>query len=241
MNVIAHRGYSGKYPENTMLAFRKAVDAGCDEIELDVQLTRDGTVVIIHDETTDRVTGATGAVRDFSFEELRKLNVSSTYGDTYGVNPIPSLDEYFSWVKGTKIATNIELKNGGFYYEGLEEKTIALIKKHSLENRVMFSSFNHPSLLKCKQLAPSIPCGALAEWDMGNAAYYVKSLGFECYHPGIKFLDDKVVAECKKQGVKLNVWTVNDMASLLKLAAWDCGGVITNFPGVCKAWLLNRN
>ena len=81
MKVIAHRGYCGKYPENTMLAFKKAVEAGCDEIELDVQLTKDGKVVVIHDETIDRVTNGSGLVRDYTLEELQKFHAGSVFGD----------------------------------------------------------------------------------------------------------------------------------------------------------------
>ena len=104
MIVIGHRGYSGLYPENTMLAFKKAEELGIDAVEMDIQLTKDGTVVIIHDETVDRVTGAKGFVRDFTFAELRKLNASqAVYGDKFGFNPIPSLEEYFIWAKDTRI------------------------------------------------------------------------------------------------------------------------------------------
>jgi glycerophosphoryl diester phosphodiesterase len=121
MKIAAHRGYSGLYPENTMLAFKKAAEAGADEIELDVHLAKDGTVVVIHDESVERVSGTKGWVRDFTFEELKKLNVGqAAWGDKFGFNSIPSLDEYFSWVKNTEIVTNIELKNGFFYYDGLE-------------------------------------------------------------------------------------------------------------------------
>jgi glycerophosphoryl diester phosphodiesterase len=236
MKVVAHRGYSGLYPENTMFAFQKAAEAGADEIELDVQLTKDGTVVVIHDETVDRVTNGKGLVRDYTFEELRRLDASALYGGGFGVNPVPSLDEYFSWVRNTGITTNIELKNSVFYYEGMEEKTAALIRKHKLEEQVIFSSFNPVSLLVCKKLLPSVPCGFLSS-GIGNAAYFVRSSGLEFYHPLIDSLNDTTIAECKARGVELNVWTVNDMAGLLKLQKWGSRGVITNFPDVCKTWL----
>jgi glycerophosphoryl diester phosphodiesterase len=240
MKVTAHRGYSGLYPENTMLAFKKAAEARADEIEMDVQLTKDGTVVIIHDETVDRVTGGKGLVRDYTFEELRKLDAAFIWGGKYGFNPIPSLDEYFAWVKNTEIVTNIELKNSVYYYEGLEEKTLALIKKYDLEQQILFSSFNHASLLKCKKLNPAIPCGVLTGKPIGNAGYYIQSAGLEFYHPDINLLNDESVADCKAHGIGLNVWTVNDIGGLLKLEAWDCRGIITNFPDVCKTW-LSRN
>jgi glycerophosphoryl diester phosphodiesterase len=240
MKVAAHRGYSGLYPENTMLAFEKAAEAGADEIELDVQLTKDGTVVVIHDESVDRVTNGKGLVRDYTFEELKGLDASALHGGAFGFNPVPSLDEYFSWVKNTGITTNIELKNGVFYYRGLEEKTAALIRKHKLEEQILFSSFNPVSLLTCKKLLPSVPCGFLSS-GIGNAAYFVRSNGLEFYHPPIDSLNDALVDECRAAGVGLNVWTVNDMAGLLRLQKWDCRGVITNFPDVCKTWLKHSS
>jgi glycerophosphoryl diester phosphodiesterase len=237
MKVVAHRGYSGLYPENTMLAFQKAAEASTDEIELDVHLTKDGTVVVIHDESVDRVTGRKGLVRDYTFEELRQLDASVLYGGIFGFNPIPSLDEYFSWVRNTGITTNIELKNSVFYYKDLEEKTITLIKKHKLEERIIFSSFNPASLLVCKKLIPSIPCGFLSS-GIGNAGYFVRSNGLEFYHPKIDSLDGEVVNECRANGIELNVWTVNDMAGLLRLEKWGCRGIISNFPDVCRRWLV---
>ena len=122
MKVYAHRGYSGKYPENTMLAFRKAAETGCDGIELDVQLTKDGKIVVIHDETVDRTTTGTGRVKDYTYEELIKLDAAKLFGGKYGFCPIPSFEEYCQWAAGQDLVTNIEIKTGVYYYEGLEEK-----------------------------------------------------------------------------------------------------------------------
>ena len=241
MKVIAHRGFCGEYPENTMLSFKKAVEDGCDELELDVQLTKDNVLVIIHDETIDRVTDGTGNVRDYTFEEIRKFNVKATFGDKYGFNPIPSFEEYVSWVKDQNVTTNIEFKTGKYYYEELEEQVIGMIKAYGLENKVMFSSFNHLSLIRCKELVPNIECGVLVlKSGIGNPGYYVSKYNFECYHPDINGLNDEIVENCKAHGVKLNVWTVNDEEGLKKLYDWGCHGIITNYPGFCKAWLKSQ-
>lgn len=241
MKVVAHRGYSGKYPENTMLSFQKAVEAGCDEIELDVQLTKDDVLVIIHDETIDRVSDGTGAIKDFTFQELRKFNVKGEYGDKFGFNPIPSFEEYLEWVKDQPVTTNIELKTGKYYYKELEEKVIAMLKKYGLLHKVMFSSFNHLSLIKCKELAPEVECGALLlKKGLGNVGYYTSKFHFECYHPDIEGLTDEIVKNCNDYGIKLNVWTVNTVEDLEKLYRWNCNGVITNFPDMCKEWLSKQ-
>ena len=119
---FAHRGFSGKYPENTLLAFEKAIEAQADGIELDVQLTKDGEIVIIHDETIDRTTNGKGLVADYIYEELEKFDASYIYTGQFGFNKIPTLREYFNLIKDTNIVTNIELKTGINEYQGIEEK-----------------------------------------------------------------------------------------------------------------------
>ncbi|MGI5172335.1 glycerophosphodiester phosphodiesterase [Treponema sp. OMZ 840] len=241
MNVIAHRGYSGCYPENTMLAFRKAVEAGCDGIELDVQLTKDGKVVIIHDETVDRTTDGTGNVRDKTLADLRTLNAAHTWGTTFPKEPIPSFEEYCEWAATVPITTNIELKTGVVYYEDIEKKTIDIITKYNLIDRVLFSSFNHCTLISAKKIAPSIPVGALVgEKGLVNAGYYCKKYGFDFYHPSYKTLNEAAVAELEKFGIGFNVWTINDMAELEKMYAWKASGLITNYPAVCRAYLKGK-
>ena len=241
MKVYAHRGYSGKYPENTMLAFKKAAETGCDGIELDVQLTSDGQVVIIHDEKIDRTTDGTGNVKDYTLEELKKFNAAASWNGKYGFEPIPTLEEYFQWVKDTDLVTNIEIKSGVYYYEELEEKTLALVRKYGLEKKIIFSSFLHSSITLLRKLAPEIPCGALVEYEnLGNPGYYCEKFDFQYYHPGMKALTEEMVQSCKEHNIPLNVWTINDMGALEQLYERGCEGVISNFPGVCRGWLDSK-
>ena len=237
MKVIAHRGFSGKYPENTMLSFKKAVEAGCDEIELDVQLTKDNVLVVIHDENIKRTTDGEGLVRKYTFEELRQFNAATIKKKQFDFEPIPSFEEYIAYIKTTNVTTNIELKNSDFYYTDLEKKVIDLLRSYDMLDQVMFSSFNHISMMKCKQLAPEVACGLLTERQIGNAGFYVKSSGMECYHPDITYLTETVVKNCAKHGVLINAWTVNDMGDLQKLYDWGCAGAITNYPDICKAFV----
>lgn len=241
MKVFAHRGYSGKYPENTMLAFQKAAQTGCDGIELDVQLTKDGTVVVIHDESIDRTTNGTGFVKDFTYEELKQFNADAVCGGIHGFEPVPSLDEYCRWAKNQKIITNIEIKSGFYYYEGLEEKTLDIVGKCGLLEKVIFSSFNHTSIIRLKELAPQIRCGALlGHPGLGNAGYYCDRYGFEYYHPGVNGLTKEAVDNCRKYNIQVNAWTVNDMALLEKIYEWGCGGIISNFPEICMRWIESK-
>jgi glycerophosphoryl diester phosphodiesterase len=206
------------YPENTMLAFKKAEETGADAVEMDIQLTKDGTVVIIHDESVDRVTGAKGFVRDFTFEELRKLNASqAVYGDTFGFNSIPSLEEYFIWAKDTNIITDIELKNNIFYYEGLEEKAIALIKKYGLEKRVMLQSQSIDSLKAVHQKLKGVPCMYISHTvPKKNLGKAVQSLpGFV---KAVSVTNGKTTEKLRRamhrRNIKLAIYTVTGKTSM---------------------------
>lgn len=233
MRVIAHRGWSGKYPENTMLAFRKAVEAGCDGIELDVHLSKDGEVMIIHDEALKRTSGMNGAVSEWTRSELEKISAGKTFNDDYGFTPIPSLEEYLEYVSKTGVITNIELKTAPCYYPGIERKTLDLVRKFGYEDRVIFSSFNWLSVFEMKKLAPELPGGFLLEnLSIQNISMQIKSLGFEYYHPCIRYVSDELVRECKANKVGLNVWTVNDAEDIKKCIAWDIEGLITNHPDI---------
>ena len=237
MKVFAHRGYSGKYPENTMEAFRGAFAAGADGIELDVQLSKDGQLVIIHDETLDRTTTGKGYVKDYTLSELKQLDAS---GKLFSGLQLPSFEEYCEWVKNTPLITNIELKTSIVYYEEIEEKTAEMVKAFRLEDRVIFSSFNHLSIVRMKQLLPECPVGALVEHDdRRNAGYYCSKFGFEYYHPDGSLFTKENAENCREHGVGVNVWTVNDLKMFENMTDWGVDGVITNYPKVL-AELLHR-
>ena len=241
MKIMAHRGCSGQYPENTMLAFRKAVEAGCDGIELDVHVTRDGMLVVFHDDTLERTTDGRGRLCDHSFEQLRRLNAAALWQGRYPFEPIPSFEEYCQWAAGQEIFTNIEVKTDHIYYPGIERKIWDMIVRCGLEDRVMFSSFNHISLKLLQELVPAeVKLGALVLEESGLRVFpgeFCRAAGFQAFHPDIRALDDENVRSCKDNGIEMNVWTVNDMDELAKLCAWGCEGVITNYPEEARAWL----
>lgn len=230
---IAHRGFSGKYPENTMLAFKKAYEVGCDGIEMDVHLTKDNVMVIIHDEDIARTTDGQGFVRDFTYEELRKFDASAGFRGQYGHNPIPTFEEYVAWAKDLPIFTNVEIKNSVYYYDGLEEALIQMIRDNHMEDKIIFSSFNNASIMKCKALAPEIQCGFLMDGCIGNAGAYVKKMGVECAHPDWHKLTDEEIAGCKAHGIKINTWTVNEEKEMIRLRDLGIDGIISNYPDVC--------
>ncbi len=231
MDIIAHRGYSGAYPENTMLAFRKAAACGADGIELDVHLSRDGEVMIIHDEALVRTTGRPGSVSDYTRSELEAINARNTMGPDGPFTPIPSLEEYLDFISGTDLYTNIELKTAPVYYPGIEEKTLSLVRRFGLESRIIFSSFNWLSVFRIKKLAPEIPAGLLYEGAaIRNMGAAMNGMGIECYHPSFSLLSDEAVAELQGEGIRINAWTVNSRSDMLQCHRWHLDSIITNEP-----------
>lgn len=231
---FAHRGFSGKYPENTMLAFEKAIEAGADGIELDVQLTKDGEIVIIHDETIDRTTNGKGEVVSYTYEELNKFDASYIYTGKMGFNKIPTLKEYFELVKDKNIITNIELKTGINEYIGIEEKVWDLIKEYNLIEKVIISSFNHYSILRMKKIAPELKYGLLSETWIINAGKYTKDLGIECYHPHFVNMTEEIVKEIKSHGIEINTFTVNKEEQIYDMLNKGIDIIIGNFPDLTK-------
>lgn len=230
---FAHRGFKGKYPENTMLAFKKAVEAGADGIEFDVHLSKDGQLVIIHDETLDRTTDGEGLVCEKTLEELQNLNASKLYPD-FDIQKIPTLREYFEFAKDKEIVTNIELKNSIIEYKGLEEKVYELIKEYGLGDKIIISSFNHNSLVRFKKLAPEIKCGVLESSRLYKPWEYVKKLGMEYFHPMNFTIDKEIAEEFVKNNIGLNIWFGKaDYDYSLYL---DCNpsGLITDYPDEVK-------
>ncbi|MDD7588268.1 glycerophosphodiester phosphodiesterase [Bullifex porci] len=232
MKIIAHRGFSGIYPENTMLAFKKAIEIGADGIELDVHLSKDGQVMIIHDEALKRTTGLDGVISDYTRAELEKISAGKTKNDEFGFTPIPSLEEYLAFMAEHKDKfTNIELKTAPVYYPEIEEKTLELVRKFDLEKNIIYSSFNWLSIERMQRLGTISETGLLfSGMKLYNQAHIIKSLGINYFHPDFNDLTDEIVKSYLDNKVGLNVWTVNEIEDMKVCLSWDIDGLITNFP-----------
>lgn len=228
--VFAHRGASGYAPENTLEAFALAGEQGAQGIELDVQLTKDGEVVVIHDETIDRVSTGKGAVRDYTLEELRRFSFHNHKKEYEGVQ-IPTLREVLEQVKPGGMEVNIELKTGIYWYPRLEEKTVELVKAAGMENRVIYSSFNHYSVQKILELDAEAETAYLYSDVLLNVENYAKNTGVCGLHPAVYHLKMADFLESyRRSGLKVRVWTVNDEADMRQFIEKDLEAVITNYP-----------
>ena len=228
--IFAHRGASAYAPENTVEAFALAMEQGADGIELDVQMTKDDQVVVIHDETIDRVSDGTGAVRDYTLEELKKFHFSN-HMENYENAVIPTLKEVLDLIKSSNMLLNIELKTGIYWYPNLEEKTMELVKEAGMEDRVIYSSFNHYSIKKILELNPHAECAFLYSDVILNVDKYAKNAGVCGLHPAVYHLKmAEFLKEYQESGLKVRVWTVNKKEDMEKFIKEDLEAVITNYP-----------
>lgn len=232
--VWAHRGASGYAPENTLAAFEKAVELGADGVELDIQLTKDDEIVVIHDEKIDRTSDGEGWVKDYTLEELRGFNYNRTKPE-YEHADIPTMREVFELLKPTNLFINIEIKTGVFFYEKIEEKILALTKEMDMEDRVCYSSFNHYTVKRIHELKPDAEVGFLYADGPIDMPSYGEKHEVNALHPALYNLQyDGFIKECKEKGLKLNVWTVNEKEHMQLCCKYGVNAIITNYPDIAR-------
>lgn len=230
--IWAHRGASGYVPENTLEAFRKAAEMKADGVELDVQMSKDGELVVIHDETVNRVSDGKGYVKDYTYEELRALDVSGSMPG-YGTVHIPTLEQVLEELKPTGLEVNIECKTGIFFYPGLEEKVVKLVRDMNMTERIWCSSFNHESVLKVKKICPEMKTGFLIGDIIVDVADYAKRYGVQALHPALYHMQDEGLLErCRRNGLAVHVWTVNEREYIGRLGKAGADACITNYPDI---------
>ena len=232
--IWGHRGASGHAPENTLPAFELAADMGADGVELDVQETKDGVLVVCHDETIDRTSSGAGWLKDFTFEELRKLDFSNGNAAYEGVK-IPTMEEVFDLLAPTGLTINIELKTGIVFYDRIEEKILELAGRKYRADRIIYSSYNQYSVCKIKSLDPSAKVGLLYADGPVDMPGYGHRLCADALHPAfynLRYPD--YMEDCRKYGLDVNVWTVNTTEELMTCRQLGVNAIITNYPDKAK-------
>ncbi|HHV20932.1 MAG TPA: glycerophosphodiester phosphodiesterase [Propionibacterium sp.] len=230
--IWAHRGASAYAPENTLPAFELAAEMGADGIELDVQLTADGEVVVIHDETLDRTTDATGRVGELTLAEIRRADASNGLAG-FGGTRVPTLAEVLEVVRRGRMVVNVELKNLTEFYPGLERAALDVIAASGMAERVIVSSFNHWSLKTVQHLAPAMKVGVLLSDGIYLPWEYAADFGAAAIHPHWGFLRvPGLVDYAHAAGVAVHVWTVNAETDLAAAISAGVDAVITNHPDV---------
>ena len=230
MDIFAHRGVSKHYPENTGVAFYAASKLPIAGIELDVHVTADGELVVIHDETIDRTSNGTGYVKNYTLQQLRAYDYGSWFSEEFAGGNIPTLGEVLELFVGTHHLINIELKTDIFPYEGIESLVIKEVAVHQMTERVIISSFNHESLQIVAQLAPYIETAALFAEILTDFTTYTTQISANAMHISLPAAAHKSVRMALEEGAVVRVYTVNDIDYVKTLQQLGVQAVFTDDP-----------
>lgn len=230
--VIAHRGASAYAPENTLSAFELAVKQEADAIELDVRLSADGHIIVIHDNTVNRTTNGKGMVSDLSLAALKELDAGSVYDDAFHGEKIPTLAEVFETV-GKKIFINVELKNETIFSGELTEKVAQCVREHNMASRVLFSSYNLFALRQIDKLLPETSKGLLP--NKGLSGFMVRTwlrelIPYQSVHIPSQYVTQGIIDNVHRQGRRLLAYTVNHPADIQRLIKLGIDGIFTDDP-----------
>ena len=233
---FAHRGASHEAPANTLAAFLLAADLGADGIELDVHLSRDGHVVVIHDFDVATTTDGRGLVCDKTLAELKELDAGGWFDPVFAGQRIPTLQEVIDAV-GQRLLLNIELKAKGWSDKGLAAKVVQIVEQNDLVDRVVLSSFNPLVVWRAKRRDPQIATGLLYAQDMPlflRKAWSRWLLRPTALHPHYAMVDSHYVWWANRQGYRVNVWTADDPGDMQRLMREGVDIIITNRPDLLR-------
>ena len=232
--VWAHRGASAYAPENTLEAFRLAAEQKADGVELDVQLSKDGELVVIHDETIDRVSDGSGYVRDYTLEELKRFHFNRLHPE-YADARIPTLAEVYELLKPAGLEINVEIKTGICFYPGIEEKLFRLEQDLGMQGKIIYTAFNHYSVMKMREYDPKAKIGLLYADGFQDVPGYAAGLGADALHPALYNLQyEGFLKACREKKLLLHVWTVDDEKYMRRLVQEGIDAIITNKPDVAR-------
>lgn len=229
MKVFAHRGSSGTHPENTLAAFRAAAALPIDGVEIDVHLTKDGEVVVIHDEKINRTTNGKGYVKDMTLEELQQYDAGSWFSEEWGGERVPTLDEVLDIYEGTSHRLNIEIKSDIFPYDGLVEKVLTIANNRGMADRLLLSSFNHEDVRHiCRET--EVKSAVLASQIYVDIYDYARVIGTKQVHVSLPGAFRKMTTDALIKGAIVYVYTVNKLEYAEQLKQIGIHGIFTDYP-----------
>jgi len=233
---IAHRGTSGTRPENTVAAFRRAIEIGADFIELDVRATADGAAVVMHDSTVDRTTNGSGRVAELTLRQIQALDAGSWFSPEFAGERAPTLVEVASLAAG-KIALSIELKE-----TGVEQQAIAAVRQ-AADGRSLISSFHDQCLARVRQLDPQTRVGLivgidpLSEDEIARLIRRAQGLGASILALSHRGITPELVAAAARAGISIIAWTVDNREDMRRMMELGITGITTNYPEVLNDML----
>jgi glycerophosphoryl diester phosphodiesterase len=241
--IFAHRGASAYAPENTMAAFKLALDQGADAIEMDAKLSADGHVIVMHDDTVNRTTDGSGSVKSLTLADLLSLDTGSKFPPLFKSEKVPSLQQVFETF-GRKIFIDVELTNYSSPKDDLVDKVVALVKKFSLEERVLLSSFNLMALIQARKLLPDVALGFITYAGLADVALRSKLVRFGprlAFHASFKDVTPYLVQTTQKAKSRIHVYTVNLPEQIQQLYKASVDGIFTDDPLLARKILADNH
>jgi glycerophosphoryl diester phosphodiesterase len=237
--VFGHRGAMGHAPENTMASFELAVAQGADAIELDVHLTADDEVVVIHDHRLERTTDGRGIVRELTLEEVRAADAGARFDARFAGQRVPTLDEVLAWARDRCIL-DVEIKGGPAPYPGIEARVIDLIRRHEMQDRVLVISFDHPTVRRVKELAPELAAGVLYSGRPIDPVPLARPAGADALMPYWANLAADDVERAHAAGLSVHPWATSEPEEIGRLLDMGVDSVCSNHPDRVVAALAER-
>jgi glycerophosphoryl diester phosphodiesterase len=233
---IAHRGASALAPENTMAAFEKAVDLGADVLELDLHLTRDNELVVIHDDSLDRTTDGRGPVHERSLKDLKRLDAGLWFGQGFVGQRIPTLAEVLDRFAG-KVPLALEIKAGSTFFPGIEEKVVSVLRRHSAIEYSAVASFDHYALRRVKEVEPALRTAALLVGRPVSISAIAGPGKADAMALEASLVTRTEAEACRAAGLQLVVWVVNEPARMRHFIDLGVDGIITDRPDLLRTAL----
>jgi glycerophosphoryl diester phosphodiesterase len=224
---IAHRGASRYAPENTLAAFRLAIEHGASAIECDVRRTQDGQLVTIHDLTVDRTTNGQGPVSDYPLEALRRLDAGRWFDTRFVGERIPVLDEVLATIRGRALV-HLEIKNGPTFYDGIEDQIVDVIRRHGMEDDTLVMSFDHQCLRRIRELSQRLATGVSYGARLVDAPAAARAADADALCVQWGFATDDVAAQARRAGLGFFVWTVDDEEVFRRCLSLGVDGIASN-------------
>ncbi|MDW0117066.1 glycerophosphodiester phosphodiesterase [Sporosarcina thermotolerans] len=240
MDIFAHRGASGSFPENTVSSFKEAARLPIFGVEFDVHMSSDGELVVIHDETIDRTSNGMGFIKDMTLEDLKQFDYGGWFSPEFRGETIPTLSEVLDIFQPTELILNIELKSDVFPYNGMVEKVLAMISKKQMEECVILSSFDHSAIQLVKKLAPQIETAALFMEVLVHPLDYIRSLPTNALHVFFPTAVRPSLKEIYEAEVPVRAFTVNEPEQAKTLKQAGVQAIFTDFPEKMASLLNNQ-
>jgi glycerophosphoryl diester phosphodiesterase len=229
--VIAHRGFSGAAPENTIASVRAAIEIQADMVEIDVTLSADGHIVVIHDETLDRTSDGSGEVSQFTLAELKQLDAGSRFDPSFSGERIPTLEQVFTEVEG-RILLNVEIKSEAVA-RGIAGKVASAIREHGMIDQVVVSSFSPTALREMHSAAPEIRTAVLHNTKLHqgrDAVEIVTGLRASVFNIKRQRLTKKMLRRCREHDIPVGIYTVNEPRRMRRLVKRGVDAIFTDHP-----------